>query len=152
MEPEELLREFLATTRHLQLLAWRKDTTTMRVDEELKVHLRHGAGLTAFWLLHDGEAPKGASFGPGRLDARLEGVFLGWFIFDMELDLRPFGCYMTAKLPKEHPLVQVDSTHAWKESSLGWGLEGVFLGWQDTTPAAWMYSVRLQRTMRVQDA
>ena len=63
----------------------------------------------------------------------------------MERDLHPWGCYMVAKLPKEHPLVKVDSTHADR------GLEGVFLGWHDTTPAAWMYSVRLQRVMRVQD-
>eukprot|EP00961_Rhodomonas_salina_P094731 1274952-Rhodomonas_salina.1 len=61
------------------------------------------------------------------------------FTFDMERDLHPWGCYMVAKLPKEHPLVKVDSTHTDR------GLEGVFLGWQDTTPAAWMYSVRLQR-------
>eukprot|EP00961_Rhodomonas_salina_P149007 2005957-Rhodomonas_salina.1 len=53
---------------------------------------------------------------------------------------------MTAKLPKEHLLVMVDSTHADR------GLEGVFLGWHDTTPSAWMYSVRLQRVMRVQEA
>eukprot|EP00961_Rhodomonas_salina_P286043 3865047-Rhodomonas_salina.2 len=32
------------------------------------------------------------------------------------------------------------------------GLEGVFLGCHDTTPSAWMYSLRLQRVMRVQDA
>eukprot|EP00961_Rhodomonas_salina_P217156 2934195-Rhodomonas_salina.1 len=53
---------------------------------------------------------------------------------------------MVAKLPKEHPLVQLDSTHADQ------GLEGVFLGWHDTTQSAWMYSVQLQCIMRVQDA
>eukprot|EP00961_Rhodomonas_salina_P024195 325873-Rhodomonas_salina.1 len=53
---------------------------------------------------------------------------------------------MVAKLPKEHPLVQVDSTHADQ------GLEGVFLGWHDTMPSAWMYSVSLQLVMLVQDA
>eukprot|EP00961_Rhodomonas_salina_P089264 1200555-Rhodomonas_salina.2 len=53
---------------------------------------------------------------------------------------------MVAKLPKEHQLVQVDSTHADQ------GLEGVFLGWHDTTPSAWMYRVRLQQVMQVQDA
>eukprot|EP00961_Rhodomonas_salina_P268888 3633661-Rhodomonas_salina.1 len=52
---------------------------------------------------------------------------------------------MVAKLLKEHLLVKVDSTHADR------GLAGVFLGWHDTTPVAWMYSVRLQRVMRVQD-
>eukprot|EP00961_Rhodomonas_salina_P093767 1261483-Rhodomonas_salina.1 len=52
---------------------------------------------------------------------------------------------MVAKLPKEHPLVAVDTTHADR------GLEGVFLGWHDTTPSAWMYSVLLQCFMRVQD-
>eukprot|EP00961_Rhodomonas_salina_P285653 3860253-Rhodomonas_salina.1 len=61
----------------------------------------------------------------------------------MERDLHPWGCYVVAKLLKEHQLVKVDSTHADQ------GLEG--LGWNDTTPAAWMYSVRLQRVMRVQD-
>eukprot|EP00961_Rhodomonas_salina_P164853 2221459-Rhodomonas_salina.1 len=60
------------------------------------------------------------------------------FSFDRDRDLHPWGCYMVEKLPKEHPLVQVDSTHA------DWGLEGVFLGWHDTTPSACMYSVRLQ--------
>eukprot|EP00961_Rhodomonas_salina_P029985 403960-Rhodomonas_salina.1 len=64
----------------------------------------------------------------------------------MEQDLHPWGCYMAAKLPKEHPLVAVDSTHADQ------GLEGVFLGWHDTTPSAWMYSVQLQLVMLVQDA
>eukprot|EP00961_Rhodomonas_salina_P077428 1038488-Rhodomonas_salina.1 len=68
------------------------------------------------------------------------------FTFNLERDLHPWGCYMVAKLPKEHPLVQVDSTHADP------GLEGVFLGWHDTTPSAWMYSVRLQRLMLVKDA
>eukprot|EP00961_Rhodomonas_salina_P234368 3167565-Rhodomonas_salina.1 len=53
---------------------------------------------------------------------------------------------MVAKLPKEHPLVQVDSTHADR------GLEGVFMGWHDTTLSAWMYSVRLRRVMLVKDA
>eukprot|EP00961_Rhodomonas_salina_P240843 3254288-Rhodomonas_salina.2 len=53
---------------------------------------------------------------------------------------------MVEKLPKEHPLVQIDSTHANR------GLEGVFLGWHDTTQSAWMYSVKLQRVMHVQDA
>eukprot|EP00961_Rhodomonas_salina_P039651 532600-Rhodomonas_salina.1 len=68
------------------------------------------------------------------------------FCFDKERDLRPWGCYMVAKLPKEHPLVQLDSMHADQ------GLEGVFLGWHDTTLSAWMYSVKLQRIMSVQDA
>eukprot|EP00961_Rhodomonas_salina_P215212 2906820-Rhodomonas_salina.1 len=68
------------------------------------------------------------------------------FSFNKERDLRPWGCYMLAKLPKEHPLVQIDSTHA------NQGLEGVFLGWHDTTPSVWMYSVKLQRVMCVQDA
>eukprot|EP00961_Rhodomonas_salina_P000925 13194-Rhodomonas_salina.2 len=68
------------------------------------------------------------------------------FSFNLERDLHPWGCYMAAKLPCEHLLVVVDTTHAdcW--------LEGVFLGWHDTTPSVWMYSVRLQRVMRVQDA
>eukprot|EP00961_Rhodomonas_salina_P223427 3021206-Rhodomonas_salina.4 len=63
----------------------------------------------------------------------------------MDRDLHPWGCYMVAKLQKEHQLVQVDLTHADQ------GLEGVFLGWHDTTPSAWMYSVRLERVMLVQD-
>eukprot|EP00961_Rhodomonas_salina_P258704 3495896-Rhodomonas_salina.1 len=56
------------------------------------------------------------------------------FTFDMECDLHPWGCYMVTKLPKEHQLVKMDLTHADQ------GLKGVFLGWHDTTPAAWMYS------------
>eukprot|EP00961_Rhodomonas_salina_P151988 2046140-Rhodomonas_salina.1 len=46
------------------------------------------------------------------------------FTFNLERDLHPRGCYMVAKLPKEHPLVQVDSTHVDR------GLEGVFLALQ----------------------
>eukprot|EP00961_Rhodomonas_salina_P212862 2874880-Rhodomonas_salina.1 len=60
------------------------------------------------------------------------------YSFYMDRDLHPWGCYMVAKLPKEHQLVQVDSTHTDR------GLEGVFLGWHDTTPSVWMYRVRLQ--------
>eukprot|EP00961_Rhodomonas_salina_P034250 460959-Rhodomonas_salina.2 len=37
---------------------------------------------------------------------------------------------MVAKLPKEHPLVAVDTTHTDQ------GLEGVFLGWHNTTLSA----------------
>eukprot|EP00961_Rhodomonas_salina_P188819 2548012-Rhodomonas_salina.1 len=65
------------------------------------------------------------------------------FTFDLDRDLHQWGCYMVAKLPKEHPLVQIDLTHADR------GLEGIFLpvGWHDTTPSAGMYSVRLQQVM-----
>eukprot|EP00961_Rhodomonas_salina_P182803 2468129-Rhodomonas_salina.1 len=34
------------------------------------------------------------------------------FNFDMERDLHPWGCYAVGKLPKEHPLVSVNTTHA----------------------------------------
>eukprot|EP00961_Rhodomonas_salina_P258680 3495476-Rhodomonas_salina.1 len=50
----------------------------------------------------------------------------------MELDLQPWACYMTAKLPLEHPLVK-DTTHSDR------ALEGVFL-------------VKEQRILKVQDA
>jgi hypothetical protein len=67
------------------------------------------------------------------------------FCFELELDLHPRGCYMVAKLPSEHPFVQENKTHA------DLGLEGVFLGWQDTTPSCFMYSLRQQRIIRTQD-
>ena len=67
------------------------------------------------------------------------------FSFDLERDLHPWGCYMAAKLPREHLLVQEDTTHADR------GLEGAFMGWHDTTPVAWMYSFKLQRVIRVSD-
>eukprot|EP00961_Rhodomonas_salina_P217567 2940096-Rhodomonas_salina.1 len=63
----------------------------------------------------------------------------------MELDLQPWACYMTAKLPREHPLVK-DTTHSDRS------LEGVFLGWHDTTQSCWMYSVKEQHILKVQDA
>ena len=62
------------------------------------------------------------------------------FKFNMECDLKAaWGCYMLAHLPSEHPLVLLDKTHA------DLALEGVFLGWHDTTPTAWMYSFELDR-------
>ena len=67
------------------------------------------------------------------------------FSFDMERNLHPWGCYMPACLPREHLLVQEDSTHADR------CLEGAFMGWHDTTPVAWMYSFRLQRVIREAD-
>eukprot|EP00961_Rhodomonas_salina_P177276 2390636-Rhodomonas_salina.1 len=59
------------------------------------------------------------------------------FYFNMEWDLQPWACYMAAKLLLEHPLVK-ESTHSDR------ALEGVFLGWHDTTPSCWMYSVKEQ--------
>eukprot|EP00961_Rhodomonas_salina_P021079 283689-Rhodomonas_salina.1 len=68
------------------------------------------------------------------------------FSFDVERDLHPFGCYMVAKMGSNHPLVSVNKTHA------DLGMEGAFLGWHDSTPTCYMYSFRLQRVLRVQDA
>eukprot|EP00961_Rhodomonas_salina_P053740 720989-Rhodomonas_salina.1 len=62
----------------------------------------------------------------------------------MERDLKPWACYMTVKLPLEHPLVK-DTTHS------DCALEGVFLGWHDTTPSCWMYRVKEQCILKVQD-
>eukprot|EP00961_Rhodomonas_salina_P153129 2061737-Rhodomonas_salina.2 len=67
------------------------------------------------------------------------------FDFNMEQDLHPWGCYVVAKLPKEHPLVSVNTTHADR------GIEGAFLGWHDSTPTCWIYSFRLQRILCMQD-
>eukprot|EP00961_Rhodomonas_salina_P218817 2957873-Rhodomonas_salina.1 len=66
----------------------------------------------------------------------------------MDRDLHPWGCYVVGKLPSEpeHPLVTVDKTHADR------GLEGVFLGWHDTTPLCYIYCLKIQRILRVQDA
>eukprot|EP00961_Rhodomonas_salina_P190485 2570099-Rhodomonas_salina.2 len=68
------------------------------------------------------------------------------FSFKLELDLHTFRCYMVAKLHSDHPLVLANKTHADR------GLEGAFLGWHDTKPTCFMYSFRLQRLLRVQDA
>ena len=59
------------------------------------------------------------------------------FKVNMEKDLVTWGCYMTAKLPSEHPLVQQDKTYADR------ALEGAFLGWDAKTLTVWMYSFRL---------
>eukprot|EP00961_Rhodomonas_salina_P266261 3599479-Rhodomonas_salina.2 len=34
------------------------------------------------------------------------------FVFDVEHDLHPFGCYMVAKMGSYHPLVSVNKMHA----------------------------------------
>jgi hypothetical protein len=68
------------------------------------------------------------------------------FAFDMQRDLKAaWGCYMLAHLPSEHPLVRLEKTHADR------ALEGVFLGWHDTTPTVWMYSFKLDRVIRTSD-
>eukprot|EP00961_Rhodomonas_salina_P063005 846282-Rhodomonas_salina.1 len=63
----------------------------------------------------------------------------------MERDLHPWGCYVVAKLSKEHPLVSENTTHADR------GIEGAFLGWHDSMPTCWIYSFRLQCILRMQD-
>eukprot|EP00961_Rhodomonas_salina_P052647 705901-Rhodomonas_salina.2 len=63
----------------------------------------------------------------------------------MECDLHPWGCYAVGKLPKEHPLVSVNTTHADR------GVEGAFLGWHYSTPTAWIYCFSLQHILRMQD-
>ena len=52
---------------------------------------------------------------------------------------------MSAKIPREHPLVQQDTTHADR------ALEGAFLGWDAHTPAAWIYAFRLDHVVRMSD-
>eukprot|EP00961_Rhodomonas_salina_P171583 2313481-Rhodomonas_salina.2 len=68
------------------------------------------------------------------------------FAFNIERDLHLFACYMVAKLHTYHPLVVINKALADR------GLEGAFLCWHDTTLTCFMYSFRLQRVLRVQDA
>eukprot|EP00961_Rhodomonas_salina_P070911 952249-Rhodomonas_salina.1 len=63
----------------------------------------------------------------------------------MECDLHPWGCYVVAKLSKEHPLVSENTTHADR------GIKGAFLGWHYSTPTCWIYSFSLQRILHMQD-
>lgn len=68
------------------------------------------------------------------------------FNCEIKWDLQEaWGCYMTAKLPTEHPLVQENKTHADR------ALESAFLGWDKSTLMAWMFSFCLGRTVRVLD-
>ena len=63
---------------------------------------------------------------------------------DPERDLQViFGCYMTAHLPREHPLVE-DTTHSDRAE------EGVFLSFDVSTPMAWMYSFRRRKVVKVE--
>eukprot|EP00961_Rhodomonas_salina_P256583 3467238-Rhodomonas_salina.2 len=67
------------------------------------------------------------------------------FDFNMERDLHPWGCFVVAKLSKEHPLVSENTTHADR------GIEGAFLGWHDSMPTCWIHSFSLQCILRMQD-
>ena len=64
---------------------------------------------------------------------------------DRDRDLKVWGCLVTGRIPTEHPIVQVDKTNADRS------LQGVFLGFHDTTPTFWMYSLKLQRVVRLCD-
>ena len=66
------------------------------------------------------------------------------FSYNLETDVQRFGCYMTAHLPREHPLVS-DTTNSDR------ALEGAFLGWDPATPLAWMWSFKHRRPMRLSD-
>lgn len=66
------------------------------------------------------------------------------FNYDADLDIVIFGCYATGHLSKEHPLVK-DKTH------LDRTIEGVFLGWDKSTPQVWIYSFKHQRPMLLPD-
>ena len=66
------------------------------------------------------------------------------FKFNLDTDIQRFGCYMTAHLPREHPLV-IDTTNS------DCALEGSFLCWDPATPLVWMWSFKYQRPMRMSD-
>jgi len=66
------------------------------------------------------------------------------FSQSLHRDLHPFGCKMIGKLPREHPLV-TNTTLSDR------GLEGAFLGWDLSTPTAWMWSFRQRKPIRIHD-
>ncbi len=59
-------------------------------------------------------------------------------------DLHVFGSYVTGHLLREHPHV-ADTTHDDRSE------EGVFLGYDLTTPNFWMYSFRAKKVMMLGD-
>ena len=62
---------------------------------------------------------------------------------DVSRDAISFGSLCVGHLPREHPLVKEDTTHADR------GLEGAFLMWDLFTPTIWMYSFRLKKIVRL---
>ena len=65
------------------------------------------------------------------------------FCYDLRRDIIPFGSLCTGHLPREHPLVQQDTTHEDR------ALEGAFLMWDLFTPTIWIYSFRLKKVVRL---
>ena len=63
---------------------------------------------------------------------------------ELERDIQVWGCYCTGHLPREHPLV-VDATNDDRR------IEGVFLGWDTSSPTAWIWSVKHRKEMRMAD-
>mmetsp|Transcript_60981 Transcript_60981/g.125700 ORF Transcript_60981/g.125700 Transcript_60981/m.125700 type:complete len:410 (+) Transcript_60981:404-1633(+) len=66
------------------------------------------------------------------------------FSQSLHCNLHPFGCLIIGKLPREHPLV----TNTVLSDR---GLEGVFLGWDLSTPTVWMWSFRLRKAVCIHD-
>ena len=73
-------------------------------------------------------------------------IMLGEHSFSQALhrDLYPFGCYVIGHLSRESPDVP-DTTHSDR------GLEGCFLGWDVSTPTAWIWSFRKKEAVRMHD-
>ena len=63
---------------------------------------------------------------------------------NLERDIQVWGCYCTGHLPREHPLV-IDATND------DHSVEGVFLGWDTSSPTAWIWSVKYRKEMRMAD-
>eukprot|EP00961_Rhodomonas_salina_P086421 1161729-Rhodomonas_salina.1 len=66
------------------------------------------------------------------------------FCQDLQRDIQVWGCYCTGFLPHEHPLV-VDGTN--NDSRI----EGIFLGWDLTSPTVWLWSVKHHKEMHMAD-
>ena len=63
---------------------------------------------------------------------------------DIERDIQVWGCYCTGFLPREHPLV-VDGTNDDRR------VEGVFLGWDLSSPTVWIWSLKYKKELRMAD-
>eukprot|EP00961_Rhodomonas_salina_P204602 2761157-Rhodomonas_salina.1 len=59
-------------------------------------------------------------------------------------NLKPWACYATGYLPREHPDVK-DTTNGDR------AVEGAFMMWDDLTPTAWIYSFRHRSVIRCCD-
>eukprot|EP00961_Rhodomonas_salina_P060068 806727-Rhodomonas_salina.1 len=66
------------------------------------------------------------------------------FSYSIDSDIVMFGCYAAGHLAKEHPLVK-------DKTLLDRAIEGAFLGWDKSTPQAWIDSFKHQRPMLLPD-